>query len=93
MININQYRYSENEDEKLLLEEADLCYHRMIDAITSNCINEMPNETEPPSQILQVPNIQNDQRNIFDTRNLSEINLVYNNVTFQVSPKSDFINE
>jgi hypothetical protein len=51
-------------------------------------MNGIPSDTKPPSQILQIPDIQDslvkDSRKIFDTRDLSKINLVYNNITFQV---------
>lgn len=39
-------QYSENEDEKFLLDGAEQSYNRIIDAITNNCINGMQNETE-----------------------------------------------
>ncbi len=96
----SQYRYSENEDEKLLLDEAEQSYSRIVNAITNTCINEMPNNIESSSQILQVPDV-NDNRlssvedtyKILDTRDLSQINLTYNNITFQVYPDSGFTNE
>lgn len=50
--NASRYRYNENEDEKLLLDEAERAYDRMVDAVTNNCINGIPNNTEPASQIL-----------------------------------------
>ncbi|MGB7661755.1 MAG: hypothetical protein WBL67_03380, partial [Nitrososphaeraceae archaeon] len=53
--NSSQYRYSEDEDEKILLDEAEQSYNRIVNAITNTCINEMPNNTESSSQILQVP--------------------------------------
>ena len=98
--NSSQYRYSEDEDEKILLDEAEQSYNRIVNAITNTCINEMPNNTESSSQILQVPDV-NDNRlssvedtyKILDTRDLSQINLTYNNITFQVYPDSEFTNE
>ena len=98
--NSSQYRYSEDEDEKILLDEAEQSYNRIVNAITNTCINEMPNNTESSSQILQVPDV-NDNRlssvedtyKILDTRDLSQINLTYNNITFQVYPDSGFTNE
>ena len=98
--NASPYRYSMNEDEKILLDEAEQSYNRIVNAITNTCINEMPNNTESSSQILQVPDV-NDNRlssvedtyKILDTRDLSQINLTYNNITFQVYPDSGFTNE
>jgi hypothetical protein len=78
------YDFGENENEKLLLDEAEQSYNRMVDAITSNCINGIPNDTESPSQILS--NIQDSKlsvgnsREIFDTKDLSELNFVYNDI-------------
>ena len=34
-------QYNGNEDEKLLLDEAEHSYEKMADAITNNCINGM----------------------------------------------------
>lgn len=45
--NASPYRYSMNEDEKILFDEGEQSYNKIIDAITNNCINEMQNETEP----------------------------------------------
>ena len=44
--NASQYSYSEDEDEKLLLDEAEQSYNTVVDAITNHCINAMPNDTE-----------------------------------------------
>ena len=88
--NPSRYSIGENEDEKSLLDEAEQSYNRMVDAITSNCINGMPNDTESPSQILS--DIQDNKllvghsREIFDTKDLSELNFVYNDITLQVFP-------
>jgi hypothetical protein len=96
---ISQYRYSENEDEKLLLEEAEQSYNRIIDAITNNCINGMQNETESLYHSPQVLDANDSissvagNHKIFDTRNLSQVNFVYNNVTFQLSSNSKITNE
>jgi hypothetical protein len=60
--NPSRYSIGENEDEKSLLDEAEQSYNRMVDAITSNCINGMPNDTESPSQILS--DIQNSKLSI-----------------------------
>ena len=90
--NPNQYRNNEDEDEKLLLDEAEQSYNRIANAITNTCINEMPNNTESSSQILQIPDVNDgdlstvrrDTHKILDIRDLSQINLVYNNITFQI---------
>lgn len=53
----------------------------------------MPNDTESSSQILQVPDVidglpsvEGGNHSNLDTRELSEVNLVYNNVAFQLYP-------
>jgi hypothetical protein len=56
--NVSQYRNSEDENERLLLEEAEQSYNRIVDGITNRCINEIPNDTESSSQLLLVPDIQ-----------------------------------
>ena len=86
--NPSQYSIGENEDEKLLLDEAEQSYNRIVDAITNTCINEMPNNTESSSQILQAPHEQDigSNREIYDTGDLSGVSLAYNNITFHVYP-------
>ena len=44
-----------NEDEKLLLDDAEQAYNSMIDSIANRCINEMPNDTESLSPVLPLP--------------------------------------
>jgi hypothetical protein len=55
----------------------------------------MPNNTESLSPISQVPDVQDigDSSKIFDTRDLSQVNFVYNNITFQVHPSSKISSE
>lgn len=71
----------------------------MVDAITNNCINEMPNDTESSSPISQVPDIHDSltsvgyNHKIFDTRDLSKVNFAYNDITFQVCPSPKISNE
>src|SRR5918994_41129 len=48
--NPSRYSIGENEDEKLLLEDAEQAYNSMIDAIANRCITGMPNNSESPSQ-------------------------------------------
>ena len=97
--NASPYRYSVNKDEKILLDEAEQSYNRIIDAITNNCINGMQNETEPlyhSPQVLEVNDGLSSvagNHKIFDTRSLSQINFVYNNVTFQVCSNSKTTDE
>lgn len=99
--NASPYRYSMNENEKILLDEAEQSYNRIINGITNSCINGMQNKTGSIPQILQVPNVNDGRRlssiedthKILDTRDLSQINLVYNNITFQIYPDSEFTNE
>jgi hypothetical protein len=87
-------QYNGSEDEKLLLDEAEQSYNRMIDAITNNCINGMQNETGPIYNSPQILDVNDglssvaDNHKIFDTRNMSQVNFVYNNVTFQVRSNS-----
>ena len=49
-----------NEDEKILLDEAEQSYNKTVNAITNTCINEMRNNTESSSQILQILDINDD---------------------------------
>ena len=91
--------YEDSDDEKLLLHEAEQSYNRIIDAITSNCINEMQFETEPLYHSRQVSDLNDGlssvegNHKIYDTRNLSQVNFVYNNVTFQVCSNSKITKE
>src|ERR671918_1121504 len=68
--NPSRYSIGENEDEKLLLDEAEQAYNSMIDAIANRCINELPNDTEALSPVLPLPIIQDEGSNheIMDTR-------------------------
>lgn len=91
------YRYDEDEDGKLLLDEAEQSYNRIVDAITNNCIKGVSNNTKSPSQTLSdIPDGKlsvEPSHKIFDTRDLSLVDLVCNNVAFQLSPGSNVINE
>src|SRR5918994_1420074 len=93
--NQSRYGYSENEDEELLLDDAEQAYNSMMDAITNRCINEVPNDTESLSPVLQLPIIQDEGSNheIMDTRDLSQVDFVYNDITFQVYPTLKITNE
>jgi hypothetical protein len=59
----------------------------------------MQYETEPLYHLPQVPGVNDGlssvagNHKIFDTRNLSQVNFVYNNVTFQVCSNSKITNE
>ena len=87
--------YEDSEDEKFLLHEAEQSYNRIIDAITSNCINGMPNNAESSSQILRASHEQDigSNREIFDTVDLSGVDLAYNNIEFNVYPAFKITNE
>jgi hypothetical protein len=56
-------------------------------------------DTGSPFQILQVPEIRDGlssvegNHKILDTRDLSQVNLVYNNITFQVHHSSKISND
>src|ERR687891_746930 len=93
----NQSRngFGENEDEKLLLDDAEQAYNSMMDAIANRCINEVPNDTESLSPVLQLPIIQDEGSNheIMDTGDLSQVDFVYNDITFQVYPTLKITNE
>jgi transposase len=92
-------QYNGSEEEKLLLDEAEQSYNTIVDTITTYCVNGIPNYIKSTSRILQVPEIQDcpspveDRHKIFDTRDLSQVNLVYNNVTYQVIPGPKITNE
>jgi hypothetical protein len=55
----------------------------------------MPNNTESSSQILQAFHEQDigNNRETYDSGNLSEVNLAYNNITFHVYPVLKITNE
>jgi hypothetical protein len=88
---LSSHGYAEDEDEKLLLDDAEEVYNSMMDAIANRCINEVPNipnDTGLPFETFQVGGIQGieNKNEIFDTKDLSEINLSYNNITIHVYP-------
>src|ERR687892_800735 len=93
--NQSKYGYSENEDEKLLLDESEQAYNSVMDAIANRCINEVPNDTKSLSPVLQLPIIQDEESNheIMDTRDSSQVDFVYNDITFQVYPTLKITNE
>ncbi|MPZ06789.1 MAG: hypothetical protein GEU26_10330 [Nitrososphaeraceae archaeon] len=99
--NANWYRYSKDEDETLLLDEAEQAYNRIVNAITNDFINGMPTDIESAYHIPQVPNVNDDlstagggaNHEIFDTRDLSQVNFLYNDITFQVYPGLKITNE
>lgn len=97
--NLGQYSIGVNDTEKLLLDEAELSYNRMVDAVTNNFINGIPTNTESASQILPLPIIQDSlssiagNNEILDTRDLSQFNLAYNNITFEIYPSLEISNE
>jgi hypothetical protein len=59
----------------------------------------MPIDAKLSSEMLRVPDIQDGlssiegNHKIFDTGDLSQVNLVYNNITFQVYPGPKITNE
>jgi hypothetical protein len=80
---------------RLLLDEADQLFNRFVDAVTKRCINWIPNDKESSSQILPLPIIQDGRSNqgVLDTKNLSELNFVYNDITLQVFPTLKISND
>ena len=54
----SQYGYNEDALEKILLDEAEEIYSKLVDNISNRCINELTNDTKSSSQILPVPDIQ-----------------------------------
>src|ERR671918_1610356 len=93
--NPSRYSIGEKEDEKLLLDEAEQAYNSMIDAIANRCINEVPNDTESLSPVLQLPIIQDEGSNheIMDTGDMSQVDFVYNDITLQIFPTLKITNE
>ena len=93
----NQSRngFGESEDEKLPLDDAEQAYNSMIDAIANRCINEVPNDTESLSPVLQLPIIQDEGSNHenMDTQDLCQVDFVYNDITFQVYPTLKILND
>jgi hypothetical protein len=91
------YGYTDEEDAivKLLLDEAEQLFNRFVDAITKRCINWIPKDKESSSQILPLPIIQDGRSNheVLDTKNLSELNFVYNDITLQVFPTLKISND
>ena len=80
---------------KLLLDEAEQLFNRFADATTKRCINWIPNDKESSSQILPLPIIQDGRSNheVLDTRDFSELNFVYNDITIQVFPTLKISND
>src|SRR5918994_7779556 len=96
------YGYDDDEEDaiaKLLLDEAELLFNRLVYAVTNRCINWIPNDKESSSQILPLPIIQDDlspvTRNdvILDSGKLSHVNFVYNDITLQVFPTLKISND
>ncbi|HYZ60424.1 MAG TPA: hypothetical protein VE544_12265 [Nitrososphaeraceae archaeon] len=92
------YGYDDEEEDaiaKLLLDETEQLFNRLVDTVTNRCINWMPNDKESSSQILPLPIIQDGRSNHedLDTRNLSELNFVYNDITLQVFPTLKISND
>jgi hypothetical protein len=92
---LNADRYVCDENEKLLLDEAEHSYNRIMDAVTNNYINGIPTNAEPGSQILPLPVVQDGVSNqeILDTGDLSQFSFVYNDITFQVYPTLKLTND
>src|ERR687892_2238602 len=92
------YGYDDEEEDaiaKLLLDETEQLFNRFVDAVTKRCINWIPNDKKSSSQILPLPIIQDGRSNhkILDTRDLSELNFVYNDITLQVLPTLKISND
>ena len=46
--------------ENLILDEAEQCYDRLVEAYAAKCINDIPYNAESSSYICEVPYIQNE---------------------------------
>jgi hypothetical protein len=68
--NPNQYRNNEDENEKLLLDEAEQSFNRIVNTITNKCINKMPGDIKSLSQISDIVT-QNGLSLVKDGRNTS----------------------
>jgi hypothetical protein len=95
----NLHGFSENEIEKVLLDEAEQSYNRLVNAVTNNCINKIPSDSKSFSQVLPFPVIQDDLSPvtgsgvILDSGKLSELNFVHNDITLQVFPTLEISND
>src|SRR5918994_527256 len=95
------YGYTDEEDAiaKLILDEAEQLFNRLVDAVTNRCINWIPNDKHSSSQILPLPIIQDDLSPvtgndvILDSGKLSHVNFVYNDITLQVFPTLKISND
>src|SRR5919106_622345 len=92
------YGYDDEEEDaiaKLLLDETEQLFNRLVDTVTNRYINWMPNDKESSSQVLPLPIIQDGRSNheVLDTRNLSELNFMYNDITLQVFPTLKISND
>jgi hypothetical protein len=56
----NQFGYNDNSLEKLVLDEAEQSYNRIVEALTNNCVEEMPDDTKSSDEIFQVPDMQHE---------------------------------
>jgi transposase len=99
-ISQNASHYGYGEDKTLLLDEAEQIYNNIVNVIANRCINEVSsNYMKSPSQTLQVPGTPEglsplqDRSKIFDSRDLSQVNFIYNDITFQVYPDLKITNE
>ncbi|MFY9965274.1 MAG: hypothetical protein WBL44_10625 [Nitrososphaeraceae archaeon] len=54
----SQYGYNEATLEKILLDEAEQIYSKLIDNISNRCINEITNDAKSFSQILHLCDMQ-----------------------------------
>jgi hypothetical protein len=83
--NLSQYGYNDDPNETLLLDEAEHLYNKIVEAFANKCINDVTNDTESSSQILQVPDTQlslSTDEGCHTSLDASEENLFPTNVLF-----------
>ena len=50
-----QFAHSNDSLENLILDEAEQCYNRIVEAYVSKCTNDIPNDAESSSSLYEVP--------------------------------------
>jgi hypothetical protein len=60
--------------ENLILDEAEQCYNRIVEAYAGKCINDIPHDVKSSSSIYEAPFIQNEMPDdtVLQKRSLKE---------------------